>query len=389
MQWSVVALLLLSVRASPPHLSFSFGAAPEPWPPLHGGGFTGPPAPSSPDPLVRYVWPASVNVSELQIFSVAATAAGPLPTTARGAFTNVSSAVGSTACAIGVVGAGTLLVDFGVEMAAWLEFDSPDLTAAEAGIVQLAISEYNVVDYVGGFKQGAPVPYCDASGVCTFRLETNGELYEGVRYGFITLAAAPARPWTITGLRAVAQAKPVSYVGSFHAAGDPVLERVWYTSVYTVRATLQADYMGSILMDRGDRFSWTGDAHPSQATALAAFGGARDIVFNNLNRSKADCQGIATYCLYFVLSVSDYFAATGDSAGVAYLQPNVQDHLEQAEKMWDSPSSLRFVGWDDRTGSGFANNTTPVRVPHPSRSTPTPSSALFHPHTLARTPRAR
>ena len=153
--------------------------------------------------------------------------------------------------------------------------------------------------------------------------------------------------------------------------------------------------MGSILMDRGDRFSWTGedegrqgqkkgafaqrllhslpinrtpllrtlfllpgDAHPSQATALAAFH-RPDIVFNNLNRSKADCQGIATYCLYFVLSVSDYFEASGDAAGVAYLTPNVQDHLEQAAAMWKDPEGLRFAGWDDRLGSGFANNTTP------------------------------
>ena len=85
----------------------------------------------------------------------------------------------------------------------------------------------------------------------------------------------------------------MNYVGSFSSAGDPLLERVWYTAVYTVRATLQADYMGSILMNRGDRFSWTGDAHPSQATSMAAFGNYA-FVFNNLNRSKADCQGIAT-----------------------------------------------------------------------------------------------
>ncbi len=68
-------------------------------------------------------------------------------------------------------------------------------------------------------------------------------------------------------------------------------------------------------------------------------------VFNNLNRSKADCQGIATYCLYFVLSVGDYFRETGDAAGVAYLTPNVEDHLNQAVNMWHDPEGLRFVGW--------------------------------------------
>ena len=90
-------------------------------------------------------------------------------------------------------------------------------------------------------------------------------------------------------------------------------------------------------------------------SAFANFG----FVLNNLNRSKADCQGIATYCLYFVLSVGDYYAATGDAAAVAYLTPNVVDHLGQALGQWANPQGLRFVGWDDRTGSGFANNTTP------------------------------
>jgi alpha-L-rhamnosidase len=109
--------------------------------------------------------------------------------------------------------------------------------------------------------------------------------------------------------------------------------------------------MGSILMNRGDRFSWTGDAHPTQATSMTAFSNF-DFVFNNLNRTKGDCQGIATYCLYFVLSVSDYFTATGDVAGVAFLAPFVESHLDDAANMWDDPNGLRFVGWDDRTGSG-------------------------------------
>ena len=64
-------------------------------------------------------------------------------------------------------------------------------------------------------------------------------------------------------------------------------------------------------------------------------------------------------CLYFVLSVGDYYAATGDNAAVAYLTPNVVDHLGQALGQWANPQGLRFVGWDDRCGSGFANNTTP------------------------------
>lgn len=164
-----------SVIASQRLVSPSFGAAPEPWPELHGGSFSGPPVPSSPDPLVRYVWPAGVNTSELQIFAAAAVSVGPAVGTPLASFTNASSAVGSVSCAIVVSGAGTLVVDFGVEMAAWLEFDSPDLAAADASSVVLGISEYDAVDWVGGWKRDTPKAHC-AADLCTFRLETNDEL---------------------------------------------------------------------------------------------------------------------------------------------------------------------------------------------------------------------
>ena len=335
----------------------SLGVAPEPWPLLHHGAWTGPAQPSSPDPLVQFQFDAGTNDTVLQIFPVAAAAVGPALGTSQDAFINTSSAVGSTTCNITVQGSGTLVIDFGLEMAAWFEFDASNLLPSDAGAVSLGISEYNVIDYVGSFKSGRPVKYCNGS-TCTYRLETNSELYEGVRYGFLVLSAAPSTPFTISGLRAVAQAKAVNYTGAFSSPGDPEIERAWYTAAYTVRATLQSTYMGSILVDRGDRYSWTGDAYPTQATSMAAFGNF-PFVFNNLNRTKSDCQGIATYCLYFVLSCGDYLLASGDIPGVAYLSPDVAQHLNDSIAMWQNPQGLRFVGWDDRTGSGFANNTTP------------------------------
>lgn len=274
-----LCLVHLALRTADAHSAVHIGSfsgqgmAPEPWPALHGGSFSGPAQPLSPDPLVRFVWGPGINETILQTYLVPAVACGPASGTSSASFVNASSAVGSLTPRITVAGAGTLLIDFGVELAAWLEFDSLDLMPADVGDILLGISEYTAVDYVGGFKSGTPVVYGSSCGaaLCTYRLETNSELYEGVRYGFITLSEAPSRPWTITGLRAVSQAKAVNYVGSFSSPGDPVLERVWYTAAYTVRATLQATYMGSILMDRGDRFSWTGDAHPTQAASMAAF----------------------------------------------------------------------------------------------------------------------
>ena len=93
----------------------------------------------------------------------------------------------------------------------------------------------------------------------TFRLETNKQLYEGVRYGFLELslssatATVPTATVRLTGLRLVVQAKPVNYRGSFHSPADPLLERVWCVAAWTVKANLLSDCFGSILMDRGDR----------------------------------------------------------------------------------------------------------------------------------------
>ena len=47
-------------------------------------------------------------------------------------------------------------------------------------------------------------------------------------------------------------------------------------------------------MDRGDRESWTGDAHPAQATALVAFHNLA-LIRRNLELTEPVDNGIATY----------------------------------------------------------------------------------------------
>jgi hypothetical protein len=341
------ALLALIATAS------GFGLAPEPWLPLNNGSFVGEPQPFSPDPLVRFRWDlTAVDDTQMQLFPVAAVACGPAPGTPASSFVNASSAVGSTATSITVAGAGRLIIDFGVELAAYLEIDAVGVQAGDAALMTLSLSEYTVPEYqVVGFYTVKPKVYgvnCSTA-LCTYRLEwlKGTEMYEGMRYGFVSLSAAPSAPFSIVGVRAVAQAKPVNYIAAFSAAGDPLLESIWWTAVYTVRVTLQSLYMGSILMSRGDRFSWTGDAHPTQLTAMVALGSYK-FTFVNLDRTKGDCQGIATYCVYFVLSVADYWRETGNVSAVEYFTPWVSSHLDGAAAIWTAPENLRFVGWDDR-----------------------------------------
>ena len=313
----------------------------EPWLPLHGGSFSNPPVPLSPDPLVTYVWDSGLADPEsLQLYTLYPTSVTLFPGTPQGSFTNLSSLTFSPGAACVVSGAGGFSVDFGVESPAWVEFVSPDLSPADLPLLSLSLSEW-----AEALPNKWRVP--EAIGGNTYRLHTNALLYEGIRFAFFNASAPPTAPFTITSLRLSVQAKPVNYTGRF-TSGDALLERVWWTGAYTVRANLEEDYIGAVLIDRGDRVAWTGDLHPSQATSMAAFGNF-DFIRASLNSSKNNCNGIESYCVYWVLSLCDYYFATADAAALEYFTPFVEQKLGHARSIFPNlQAQWQFYGWDDR-----------------------------------------
>jgi hypothetical protein len=330
----------------------------EPYAPLSGGAFSGPAIAFHADPLARYVWAAGVNASALQIISLLPASADATPGSAPGAFANLSSLLQPRPL-VTVSGAGGVQLDYGLELAAWIEFESPDLAPADLAAVTLGVSEYSEYEITNlGDKVGVPVAHAGAGagGATMYRLELpHPDLYEGVRFAWLRVNATPSAPWHVTALRLVAQVKPTSWAGAFAAPGDDALSRIWYLGAYTVKANLLSDQIGSILIYRGDRYSWTGDAHVSQATAMAALG-IFDFVLTNLQFTRENCNGIESYCLYYVLSVADYFAATGDAAAMASLAPHVDDKLEHAHDVWGTQLKLGFYSWDDRALAAYNNS---------------------------------
>jgi alpha-L-rhamnosidase len=324
---------------------------------LNGGTWTGASVADNPDPIQTYVWGPGVDASKLQVFYLLPATAALTDGTAPGGFAGWESLT-MQAQAVTVSGAGGIAFDFGENHAAWVEFDSPDLSAADAAGVTLGLSEYNEVGIFNtGLKQGPPVPHPAAAGagITTWRLETNPGIYEGVRFAWLNVSAAPAAPWHISALRLVVQIKPTNWAGAFSAPGDGLLTRLWYIGAYTTKVNLLSDQFGAILMYRGDRFLWAGDVFVSQRTALAAFD---DVAFvgTDVNFTKTHTNGIESYALLFVLSVADYYDASGDAAAAAYLAPYVEPLLEHAHTIWpQSAPALGFYGWDDRLGSGFNN----------------------------------
>jgi len=227
--------------------------------------------------------------------------------------------------------------------------------------VEMSISEYNEPAKVMSGpahpqKTMAPQRYGS-----TYRLELNRELYEGVRFGWIHVRSFH-KSWHLTGVRLVCQIKPSNYAGSF-SCSDPELTRIWYTGAYTVKLNLLRNYFGAILMDRGDRISWTGDAYVAQAAAMAAFGNL-DFVKTNLVGTANDANGIASYALYWVLSLVDYYNYSGDEAMLDQYLANAGGRLDAAYDHYEHPPKLNFYGWDERLGAGFAN----ADLPEPRRA---------------------
>lgn len=361
-------LLILTVMCAP-RPGLGFGKAPEPYPKLNGATSSRPAVPTSPDPLQRLTWPGTgVNTSQLQIYSAAAVAVQAVP---AAAFANASTATHGEGlpgqAAIAVRGAGVLRLDFGVERAAWLEFDSPDLPQEllDSGALMMSISEYSEPAVVNSGAQQpnktlVPTVYpgnaSQPGDYVTYRLETNDELYEGVRFGWIHVMQAPSdgRVWHITGVRVVCQTKPVGYSGSFSSSLQG-LEEVWWTAAYTLRLNLMGDYFGSILMERSDRHSWTGDAHLEQKAAMIAFSADDAFVLQNINRTACPTcsNNIESYALYWVLSLRDYFWETGDTVGLAAFASTALDKLQHAIDIYGTNPSLHFYGGDERLGSYF------------------------------------
>jgi hypothetical protein len=334
--WPDTALMAASARLLEGNSPIS-----EPYPALHGGNFEKKVVPDSPDPLAHYRWENPQAGDGLQTYLLRPVAVSADQPDACG---NLDSFTHGT-CQVLVNGTGSIRFDFGVESAAWLEFDSPDFS----GAVEMSISEYNEPAIVNDGAQSPVKTKTPVKHGQTYRLELNQSLYEGVRFGWIHVRTFD-KPWHITAVRLVCQTKPANYEGSF-ACSDPQFTRIWYVGAYGVKLNLLQDYFGAILMDRSDRFSWTGDAYPAQAAALAAFGN-RDFVKANLDRTAKLDNGIESYSLYWILSLMDYYRYSGDAATLRQHAANAQAKLEHGNQIYADPP-ISFYGWDDRLGAGF------------------------------------
>jgi alpha-L-rhamnosidase len=323
---------------------------------LHGGDWQKGDFSRSPDPLRGYAWEDRFlrNPREpLQCY-----AAVPVDATVESGRIEGVETLGQPGSALVMSGPCSLRVDFGVEAAAWLEFESSDLN----GEVELSISEYNTPGVVNlGPNNPCKTAAPDRVGAETWRLRLNDLCYEGVRFGWVRVHSC-RKPWHLRNLRSVCQIKPANYRGSFQSS-HPLLDRIWETGAYAVKLNLLQDHMGAILMDRGDRHSWTGDALITQAASLAAFGNF-EFVRLNTERMQDDDNGIETYALHWIRLLADYVLRSGDRHFWEEQLPRVAAKLRHAltvAQSRDFQGYPAFCGHDDRFG-GFIEDTPPANL---------------------------
>lgn len=366
---SVVALSSAGTRGTSPPLDV--------YPPLHDFSIDkGVPAQvlaASPDPLIAHVWNSS-ELSDPLAYQSFVDYPDRADASPSASFQGVESLTNPKA-KVTVKGKGSLRVRFEQEGACWVEFDSPDLTpeVVKSANIIMGISENRIPGPLG---MRGPVDHTAAQGLVTYRLEANKDLYDGVRYAFLNITSAPANPFTVTSFRRVCQAVPMSYTGGF-ASSDSLLNRVYYVGAYTARVNIignglsKGGYLGSELMDRGDRIAFLGDSHVAQQTVLAAFSSADpdSATRRVLRRNSVYCGGIGNgirpYDAMYVLSVVDLFDWTGNATALLSVVGPVEKKLAKArdslfpKAVSNASASFDWSRDDPRMGFGFESPNIP------------------------------
>lgn len=163
-----------------------------------------------------------------------------------------------------------------------------------------------------------------------------------------------------TPFRALREYAPAERVGSF-SCSDELLNRIWNTAAHTLELNCREFYLDGI---KRDRWVWSGDAYQSYFVGRYLYRGGetmrRTIVALRGNRDlKRHINTIVDYTLYWIMSVYDYYEATGDADFVVRMIPKIDDALAFCERSLDGNGFIvphgedwAFVDWSDIDKNG-------------------------------------
>ena len=161
----------------------------------------------------------------------------------------------------------------------------------------------------------------------------------GFRFVYLELTS-PDMVMQLKCITATLIYRDLEYRGSFHCS-DPLLDRIYDASVYTVHLNMQRYLWDGI---KRDRLVWAGDMNTEIATILAVFGNdpvvpkSLDFV-KSITPSEMPMNNITSYNLWWMLCHKDWYMGTGD---LAYLQEQ-KDYLKEL--------LVRYANYVDDNGS--------------------------------------
>jgi hypothetical protein len=163
-------------------------------------------------------------------------------------------------------------------------------------------------------------------------------------------------PVTVESVSVLFSTYPVEWRGSFECS-DERLNEIWRIGAYTVQLNMEDAYTDCPWRERAQ---WWGDARIEALSNYYAFGDRRLVRqgIRHIGQSQREDgatipfwpgsygEVIPAFCLYWIMSIWDYYMFTGDEALVREMEPKVRKLIKWFEGFKDKRGLLTNVpGW--------------------------------------------
>ena len=207
---------------------------------------------------------------------------------------------------------GAIVLDFGTEIAGYLELFCPGGNKKIKRKVRIRFGESVSETMVDVGDRGAQNDHAQRDQIV--ELPWLGKKIVGPSgFRFVRIDAVDSeRPVRINQIRAVLQIRDIPYLGSFRS-NDERLNKIWQTGAWTVHLNMQ-DYLWDGI--KRDRLVWLGDMHPEVSVIGAVFGynevvpKSLDLIRDN-TPATAWMNGISSYSMWWIILHDDWYQLYG------------------------------------------------------------------------------
>jgi len=206
---------------------------------------------------------------------------------------------------------GSIILDFGTQIAGYLELFCP--AASKDSKVRIRFGESVAETSANLGERSAQNDHAIRDQVV--ELPWLGKKIVGPSgFRFVRIDAVNGTsPAQFSEIRAVLQIRDVPYLGSFRC-NDERLNQIWKTGAWTVHLNMQ-DYLWDGV--KRDRLVWLGDMHPEVSVIGAVFG-HNEVVPKSLDLIRDNTpptdwmNGISSYSLWWIILHEDWYRLHGN-----------------------------------------------------------------------------